>query len=75
MGAGAGGLARIPIAACADDIGDSLGRERLTSHVRLKVSKSTNSRDTVSSVRFDLYCFSSRLHVSVYSDSVTESLM
>ena len=46
-----------------------------TSHVRLNVSKSTNSRATVSSVRFDLYCFSNRLHVSVYSDSVTESLM
>jgi hypothetical protein len=47
----------------------------LTPHVRLNVSRSTNSRDTVSSPRLDLYCFSNRVHVSVYSASVTTSLM
>ena len=48
---------------------------RRTSQAFLNVSKSTNSRDTVSSLRMFLYCFNSRLHISVYSDSVTESLM
>ena len=46
-----------------------------TCHWRLKVSKSTKDRATVSSVRFDLYCFSKRLQISVYSLSGIESLM
>lgn len=52
-----------------------MARVRHTSHVRLKVSKSTNSRATVSSLKLDLYCFRSRLHISVYSDSGIESFM
>lgn len=47
----------------------------LTPHVRLKVSRSTNSRTTASSPRLDLYCFKSLVQVSVYSASVTTSLM
>lgn len=46
-----------------------------TSHWRLNVSRSTNERATVSSLRLDLYCFSKRLHISVYSVSGMESLM
>lgn len=46
-----------------------------TSHRRLNVSKSTKDRATVSSLRLDLYCFSKRLHISVYSVSGIESLM
>ena len=46
-----------------------------TSHLFLNVSKSTNSRDTVSSFKMDLYWFSSRLHNSVYSLSGSESLI
>jgi len=46
-----------------------------TSHSRLNVSRSTNALETDSSLRLDLYCLRRRLHVSVYSDSVIESLM
>lgn len=46
-----------------------------TSHRRLNVSKSTKERATVSSLRLDLYCFSKRAHISVYSPSGMESLM
>ena len=53
----------------------SVAHRKHTSQVRLNVSKSTNSRATVSSLRLDLYCFRSRLHISVYSDSGIESFM
>ncbi len=46
-----------------------------TAHWRLNVSKSTNDRTTVSSLRLDLYRLSKRLHISVYSASGIESLM
>ena len=52
-----------------------LEEDPLTSHSRINVSKSTNSRATLVSLRFDLYCFNSRLHISVYSVSGMESLM
>lgn len=48
---------------------------RRTAQVRLKVSRSPNSLATVSSPKLDLYCFSNRVHVSVYSVSVTASLI
>lgn len=48
---------------------------KLTPHVRLKDSRSPNSLATVSSPRLDLYCFNNRVHVSVYSASVTASLI
>lgn len=51
------------------------GRGDHTSHWRLNVSKSTKARATESSLRLDLYCFSRRPHISVYSLSGMESLM
>lgn len=61
-------------------VGVGYGEERggegeRTSHARLNVSRSTNSRATFSSFRLPLYCFKSRLHSSVYSASGIESLM
>ncbi len=56
-------------------VGNGGQRESHTSHSRLNVSRSTNCRETLSSLKFDLYCFNKRLHNSVYSDSGMESLM